>query len=183
MQLLRNGNNGEAGKGAGEDECARRVLDVAPPVVRAIRNLMRNHRLAGLSVPQFRAMALMSRSPEASLSCVADYVGSSLPAASRMIEGLVAKKLVNRCECCRDRRQVSLGLTPRGESAYRASRQATRRQLAQRLGALSPAQRLAIVEGMQCLAEIFGSDADHDRARMPSPPRGSAGSTKRAKVS
>jgi DNA-binding MarR family transcriptional regulator len=111
-------------------------------------------------------MALLSRAPKASLSCVADYVGSSLPAASRMIEGLVSKKLVNRCECCEDRRQISLGLTPRGESAFRASRRATQRQLALRLGSLSPAKRQAVVEGMQWLAEIFGSDADRD----PAPP-------------
>jgi DNA-binding MarR family transcriptional regulator len=163
MQLLPGENNGGAAKAVGEEECARRVLDVTPPVVRAIRNLMRNHRLAGLSVPQFRAMALLSREPEASLSCVADYVGSSLPAASRMIEGMVAKKLVKRCECCKDRRQISLGLTARGESALRASRTATQRQLAQRLGTLSAGQRQAIVEGMACLAEIFGSDAVHDR--------------------
>jgi len=161
MQLLRDENNGAQARAVGQEECARRVLDVAPPVVRVIRKLMRNHRLAGLSVPQFRAMALLSRSPQASLSCVADYIGSSLPAASRMIEGLVSKKLVNRCECCSDRRQVSLGLTRRGESAFRASRQATQRQLARRIGSLSPEQRHAVVEGMHCLAEIFGSDAEH----------------------
>jgi len=163
MQLLHTGNNGGAAAPIGADECARRVLDVAPPVVRAIRKLMRHHRLAGMSVPQFRAMGLLSRAPQASLSCVADYVGSSLPAASRMIDGLVLKKLVKRCECCKDRRQVSLGLTSRGESAFRASRLATQKQLARRLGSLSPAKRQTVVEGMQWLAEIFGSDSEDER--------------------
>jgi len=41
-------------------------------------------------------MALLSYSPKASLSTVADFIGSSLPAASRMIDGLVARKLVAR---------------------------------------------------------------------------------------
>jgi DNA-binding MarR family transcriptional regulator len=145
---------------------------------------MRHHRLAGLSVPQFRAMGLLSRSPQASLSCVADYVGSSLPAASRMIDGLVSKKLVNRCECCKDRRQVSLGLTPRGESAFRASRQATQRQLARLLGSLSPAKRQTVVEGMQWLAEIFGSDSDGERPQPDTArPARAAGFKKTGKVS
>jgi hypothetical protein len=35
---------------------ARELLDVAPAIVRAIRAEMRSHRLAELSVPQFRTM-------------------------------------------------------------------------------------------------------------------------------
>jgi len=66
---------------AASDACAAAVLDVAPPVVRAIRKMMREHRLDELSVPQFRTLGLLTYSPEASLSLVADYIGSSLPAA------------------------------------------------------------------------------------------------------
>ena len=71
--------------------CVARVLEVSPPVVRVLRNLMRTNRLQGLSVPQFRALALLNRTPNASLSMVAEHVGSSLPAASRMVDGLVAE--------------------------------------------------------------------------------------------
>ena len=39
----------------------------------------------GLSVPQFRALALLSRNPTASLSMVAEHLGSSQPGASRLI--------------------------------------------------------------------------------------------------
>jgi DNA-binding MarR family transcriptional regulator len=145
---------------AASADCAGAVLNVAPPVVRAIRKMMREHRLAELSVPQFRALGLLIRSPEASLSAVADYIGSSLPAASRMIDGLVAKNLVARKECCRDRRQVSLELTAMGRSAFLESRQATRRQLAQRLAGLSETQRQTVMEVMGWLGEVFGSDAE-----------------------
>jgi DNA-binding MarR family transcriptional regulator len=145
---------------AASADCAGAVLNVAPPVVRAIRKMMRDHRLSELSVPQFRALGLLIRSPEASLSMVADYVGSSLPAASRMIDGLVAKNLVARKECCRDRRQVSLELTPLGRSAFLESRQATRRQLAQRLAGLSATQRQTVMDAMRSLGEVFGSDAE-----------------------
>jgi len=135
-------------------------MNVAPRVVRAIRQLMREHRLSDLSVPQFRALALLSFSPQASLSILADYVGTSLPAASRMVDGLVLRKLVARRICSDDRRQVSLVLTARGASAFRASRQATRRQLSRQLSPLSGPERHAVVEAMQILSGIYGADAD-----------------------
>ena len=141
------------------DGCAEAVLDIAPPVVRAIRKMMREHRLPELSVPQFRTMALLNFCPDASLSTVADYVGSSLPAASRMIDGLVAKNLVLRTQCCKDRRQVSLKLTPVGREAFLESRQATRLQLAQRLSELSAEKKEGVIEAMRWLGEVFGSDA------------------------
>src|ERR1700728_4110151 len=114
MQLLRSETKREAvadGNGVEVDACADAVLNVAPPVVRAIRKMMREHRLPELSVPQFRALGMLAYTPEASLSAVADHIGSSVPATSRMIDGLVAKNLIARKECCHDRRQVSLQLT------------------------------------------------------------------------
>jgi DNA-binding MarR family transcriptional regulator len=151
------------------DACACAILDVVPPVARAIRKMMRQHRLAGLSVPQFRALGLLSFSPQASLSCVADYIGSSLPAASRMIDGLVSKKLVGRKECCHDRRQISLVLTPLGRSAFIESRQAAQRQLGEQLAGLSETRKKCVTEAMRYLGEIFGSDADNLPPEIASP--------------
>ncbi len=162
MQLLRTEINSKGSNGkdsALSDGCAEAVLNNAPPVVRAIRKMMREHRLPELSVPQFRTLALLSFCADACLSTVADYVGSSLPAASRMIDGLVAKNLIARKQCCRDRRQVSLELTPLGREAYLESRQATRFQLATRLAGLSPKKKESVIEAMRWLGEIFGSDA------------------------
>jgi DNA-binding MarR family transcriptional regulator len=165
MQLLRELNKespaaDSAPVDVSSDCCARHVLDVAPRVVRVIRRLMRDHRLSDLSVPQFRALALISTSPKTTLSSVADHVGTSLPAASRMIGGLVDRKLVARQECHDDRRQVSLTLTPRGIEAFRVSRTATQRQLGRQLKPLSPEQRKLVVDAMQVMAGVFGADAD-----------------------
>jgi len=142
------------------DGCAEAVLDNAPPLVRAIRRMMREHRLPELSVPQFRTLALLSFCGDASLSAVADYVGSSLPAASRMIDGMVGKNLIVRKQCCRDRRQISLEATPSGRAAFLESREATRLQLAQRLSGLSAKKKENIIEAMRWIGEVFGSDAE-----------------------
>jgi DNA-binding MarR family transcriptional regulator len=164
MQSLRSvTKSASAGDGANDaykDECARAVLNVVPPVVRLMRKMMREHRRPRLSVPQFRAMALLNFNREASLSCVADYVGSSLPAASRMIDGLVAKKLVERKQCCRDRRQVSLELTDLGREAFQDSRRATQLQFAERLAGLTVDQKKGVIKAMEWLGEVFGNDAN-----------------------
>jgi DNA-binding MarR family transcriptional regulator len=160
MQLLPREIKLKASDSTLSDGCAEAVLNNAPPVVRAIRKMMREHRLPELSVPQFRTLALLSFSADASLSTVADYIGSSLPAASRMIDGLVAKNLIGRKQCCRDRRQVSLELTPLGREAYLESRQATRFQLASRLAGLSAKKKAGVIEAMRWLGEVFGSDAE-----------------------
>jgi len=164
MQLLKSGSKKKAPPASGGEDCAQFVLDVAPPVVRHIRELMRGHRLRGLSVPQFRALALLSWSPKACLSNVADFVGSSLPAASRMIDGLVERKLVERRECNNDRRQISLALTNRGRAIFHDSRRATQKQLAERLTGLTGAERKTVVEAMQILSQIFGTDRDSIKA-------------------
>jgi DNA-binding MarR family transcriptional regulator len=163
MQLLPeeiNGGEGDAPTEPGSAQCASAVLNVAPPVVRAIRKIMREHRLPELSVPQFRALGLLARAPDASLSMVADHIGSSLPATSRMIDGLVAKNLIARKECCHDRRQVSLQLTKMGRSAFFESRQATHLQLTEQLSKLSEEQRQTVIEAMKWLGKVFGSDEE-----------------------
>jgi len=120
---------------------------------------MLSHRSLGLSVPQFRTLALLSRSPHVSLSCVADNIGASLPAASRMIGVLVAKKLVVREGSKGDRRQLALALTARGTQVFTAAHDQARQQLAEQMVALGTDDHERICAGFQLLGEIFGTDA------------------------
>src|SRR5208283_3192855 len=85
--------------------CAREVLDAIPPVVWFIRREMRVFR-KDLSLAQSRTLALIQRQPCASLSAVSDHLGSSLPTASRIVQGLVEQGLLVRKGCPDDRRQL-----------------------------------------------------------------------------
>jgi len=140
---------------ASAEECAREVLEVVPLVMRIVRTEMRQRRAAGISVPQFRALLFLSREPGASLTEVAEYLGLTLPSMSALVEGLVERKLVLRSAAVRDRRRVTLTLTARGQSTLDAARQATLAQLAQKLAALSPADRAAVVQGLDALRVLF----------------------------
>jgi DNA-binding MarR family transcriptional regulator len=137
------------------DQCARAMLDGLPPVMWFIRRYMRQQRTSGLSVPQFRALCLLARFPTASLSHVAEHLGSSQPSASRLITGLVARGLVTRKESPDDRRQVTLMLTAKGKSVQAISHRATQERLAEEIAHLPEAKRQTVIAAMEVLLDVF----------------------------
>ncbi|MBI4578561.1 MAG: MarR family transcriptional regulator, partial [Planctomycetes bacterium] len=90
MQQLRKATVRRASSG----QCARHLLATVPVVMRFIRHEMRRHRRGGVTVPQFRALVFVSNHADASLSAMAEHLGLSLPAASRLVQGLVQRGLM-----------------------------------------------------------------------------------------
>src|SRR5207237_1332986 len=120
-----------------------------------VRRHMRSQRSRALSLPQFRTLALLRAVPSAHLSMVAEFLGSSLPTASRMVSGLVAKGLIARRESTGDRRHIELALTPRGAAAIESARRVTRDKLAGELHSLNESERRGLLRAMQLLYDIF----------------------------
>jgi DNA-binding MarR family transcriptional regulator len=134
---------------------AQALVDVALPVNWFVRRHMRGFR-QGLSVPQFRALIFVDTQPDASLSAMAEFVGSSIPTASRLISGLVRRSLVRRQGCTHDRRQIALALTCRGQSVLRTAWTGIQQRVAEELRDLSPAQCQLVVSAMDVLRGVFG---------------------------
>jgi DNA-binding MarR family transcriptional regulator len=149
---------GQTDSRASCQRCARGLLTGVPSVLRFIRYQMRRHRQAELTVPQFRALVFLNHNEYASLSDMAEDLGLSLPAASRMVELLVKRGWMRRRARSSDRRCVSLSLTGRGKAVFRMARKATQVALSQRLKSLS-AGELALVSGaMQVLSRAFAPE-------------------------
>ena len=151
MQSLRDTIDGGAAQ-----KCAREILDGVPPVVWFIRKEMRVHRKK-LSLAQFRALVLIYRQPGASLSAVAEHVGSSLPTASRIVQGLVEQGLLTRQGCPEDRRQLALAVTDNGRNVLETAWSSTQGKLAVQLQSLKPGERQAVAEAMRLLKSVFGA--------------------------
>jgi DNA-binding MarR family transcriptional regulator len=139
------------------DTCAQEILEVVPSIMRTIRTEMRRHRTVDLSVPQFRTLGYIDRNANASLSDVAEHIGFTLPSMSKMIDGLVARKLVTRQTDPTDRRRMTLALTRSGLTALEASRAAARACLAESLATLTEAERANVMKAMEALRPIFTS--------------------------
>ncbi|HYM39356.1 MAG TPA: MarR family transcriptional regulator [Thermoplasmata archaeon] len=135
--------------------CAGEVLDTVPLIMQFIRVEMRRSRGPGISVPQFRVLTFLNRTEGASLSAVADRVGLSLPAMSRLVDGLVSRDLVRREESPEDRRRVLLHLTNLGKDLVRTARAGAQSRLAEVLTTLPIAERGDIARAMQSLRPVF----------------------------
>ena len=140
---------------ASPEDCARELLEVVPPVMRAIRAEMRSQTAPELSVPQVRVLSYLNRATGASLAQVAEHIGLTPPATSVLIDGLVNRQLVARQSDRADRRRLSLSLTRQGQSLYRTAQQHTQARLAARLAALPPSEREALVATLEALRSLF----------------------------
>ena len=100
--------------GKPSEECAARVMETIPLLMRFIRADMRSHNADSLSIPQLRSLAFINRNPGASLSLVAEHLGVTCATASTTIERLVQRNLVERTDNPQERRRVVLNLTKEG---------------------------------------------------------------------
>lgn len=139
------------------NEAAKEVLDAIPTVMRVIRSEVRNQRKTYLSVPQFRTLAFLEITPGATLSEVAEHVGLTLPAMSRLVDGLVTRDLIARSASHDDRRRVDLSLTVEGKSILLDSRRLAQARLAEYLAPLSAVEKETVVRAMRLLKGIFAS--------------------------
>ena len=147
------------------DECAGHILETVPVVMRAIRTEMRSHRGPDLSVPQLRVLVFLNRHEGASLSDIAEHMGTTLPSMSKMVDGLVARDLVSRDMDPADRRRVILAPTALGITTRQAAHKATESRLAERLARLSAAECRNIIAAMQALKSIFASGKEAETAK------------------
>jgi DNA-binding MarR family transcriptional regulator len=150
-------------------DCAAEVFEAVPPVIWYLRRQMRAQR-KGLSIPQFRALYLIQAQPAANLSAVAEHLGISLPATSRLIGGLQTRGLVQRRDRKDDRRQLELAITARGAGVLSAARAATLASMREELSGLDNVQRELVVRAMRLLRGVF------------EPVRAAAGARKRTGV-
>jgi DNA-binding MarR family transcriptional regulator len=112
---------------------------------------MRRQRLAGMSVPQLRALALLDREGQCTLSAVAEHVGTTLPSMSRMIQSLVCEQMVRRGDGVADRRTVCLEITDKGRRLVKAAREAAAEHLASQVALLSGDEVARLTEAMAAL--------------------------------
>ena len=145
------------------EDCAGAVLEAVPAAMWVIRQHMRSHRLPGLSVPQLRVLGFLDRRGPATLSVVAEHVGTTLPSMSRMIQSLVGGQLVKRRLGSPDRRTVCLEIAAKGRRVLNVARKATVKQLAGQIGSLNAREVDRLKEAMNLLLRVVTAANDQGR--------------------
>jgi len=134
---------------------ATEILETIPTLMRFIRSQMRQHRGLDLSVPQFRTLVFLHRNPGVSLSALAEFLALSLPATSRLVDGLVRKTLITRQIPSGNRRVVALSISASGQSAVSSARRATVERLAEVVAGLDNEERAAVQCALRALRREF----------------------------
>nr|WP_144427522.1 MarR family transcriptional regulator [Nostoc piscinale] len=146
--------------GANSEECAAKVMETIPLVMRFIRKEMRAHNAGFLSIPQVRSLAFINRHPGGSLSDLAEHLGVTSATASATIERLVQRNLVQREHHPQERRRIVLNLTDEGKYHLQQSLNHTRAQIADILNGLSAEEYSQIEQGLSFLKKSLRSNGN-----------------------
>jgi len=133
-----------------ETQFAKTLLDVIPPLVRMIRSEIRGAAPGVLTVPQFRALANISRGLN-TVSEIAEHHGVSQPAMTKMVNGLVKRGLVRRKTNQEDVRQILLTLTPKGKSLHKSTWNTAQKSIGKRLRSIPPKERSPLIQALLTL--------------------------------
>ena len=119
------------------EQCAALAIDLAPMLMRLMRQELNAHEALNVTVPQFRTLRFVARHPTTSLSDLAAHLGMTLPAASKLVDQLLEQHVIARATAADDRRRAELTLTEHGYAALKLAATAAQARLAERLAALS----------------------------------------------
>ena len=121
-----------------------------------------------LGFTQLAALYVLADGGVTTVSDLADTLGRSPSATSRLVDGLVRRRLVERRPEVEDRRQKTLWLTQRGKALLRMVDRARADQFLSAVRPMPPAERALIAMGVAALA----THAISRRGRLIRAPRG-----------
>lgn len=117
---------------------------------------------AGISLDWYGILLLLSQAGAGAMrpSDLADQIGLSRSATTRLVDRLERDGLVERLDCPTDGRGSLVGLTPNGESEFRTAGRIHLRGIEQHVGShLTPAQLAELTELLGTLADAVAGPA------------------------
>jgi len=138
-----------------------------PKVMQTIRHEMRN-AVQGLTIPQFRILARLESGPTNHCD-LANWIGVSLPAISRMVNILEDRNLVVRDRQRKDRRYVHLTLSSEGSAFFRKCKSQGQKSLSKRFHNMSLENKKYIIEALKILgAALAQPEEENEKTRLRS---------------
>ena len=102
----------------------------------------------GVSATQLRALAIIERNNEMSISALAGELDTLLSSASRLCDRLEAAGLISRDTDPGDRRAVAVSLSRNGKAVFAQLRERRQAEFARVLREMPPTARQALIEGL-----------------------------------
>jgi DNA-binding MarR family transcriptional regulator len=120
-----------------------------------------------ISAVQFATLALLAGEETMTIKRVAEVLGRSVSATSRLLDQLVTRGLVNRSEDEQDRRTKRVSLSESGQAFVQAIEQKRVEAQIAVMAYLSPEEQAIVEQAMQLLAVAARRHADeHARSNI-----------------
>ena len=123
-------------------------------MMHVIRVEMRALAQPEMSVPQFRVLAHVSLGTN-TISALADLHSISLPAMSKIVDGMVKRGLITRLTNEKDRRVIVLTLTRDGKKAHTRVARGVEKKIVDLLEDVPAKKCKALVGGLNVIETIF----------------------------
>lgn len=135
--------------------CSEKMIEVIPAVMDALRKGMRRRAENQPSVPQFRCLGFIVRSPGASMGAIAAFMGVTLPTVSAMVDRLIRAGFVTSNPSVNDRRCIELYATADGLAQLQQARLDVRENITQILLTSTPSELEQLATGLAMLGRYF----------------------------
>jgi DNA-binding MarR family transcriptional regulator len=133
----------------GPDPSIAAAVDSAAGALLAVWDAAREQATSHLSGSQLRALLVVEECDGINLRGLANRLGMILSSASRLCDRLVAAGVLEREPGRADRREISLHLSPAGQTLLDELRINRRSRLAAVLMAMSPSGRQTLLDGLR----------------------------------
>jgi DNA-binding MarR family transcriptional regulator len=130
------------------------LLEVVPLAIRELREDLKRTGESVLTIPQLRILTSLWISSR-NTKQLAEVLGISVPAASRMCKVLTQRGLVQSEQAKKDRREVCLQLSKKGIALYLVVQEQMSEILFQRLGTIPLSKIKSAHTGLLALKEIL----------------------------
>jgi MarR family 2-MHQ and catechol resistance regulon transcriptional repressor len=137
---------------AGTDPAAL-LLEVLPKAMQALRQDLRSNRNE-LTLAQFRVLANIWRGGMTNRD-LADDLGLSVAAMSRVVQGLNKLGYVSRLENPADRREYFIQITRKGTVVFKEIRQKTKDKVDRQISILTAAEKQSLYDGLLIIAKAL----------------------------
>ena len=138
------------------EELAERFLSSLGKTIHCLKADFRHEMVEyGVTWPQFHLMKMIDLKGEITVTDVSEMLIFSSPTASRMIDGLCRKELVEKRKGKHDQRVTFLFLTGKGKKLLDKMLTAHRKLMADILAEVDPERLEIIIEELENVSEIW----------------------------
>jgi len=141
------------------DRIAQLCVETGIRLVRLARRAVRESPVTTLTPSRLRALAYLDDNPSACLSDLAEHLIVGSPTASKLVDDLVARRLIERSPDGVDRRRLMLRVTSAGRTALRTAARPAQDSLRTLVERLSGEERIRVRAGLETLLPLLGPTA------------------------